>query len=238
MQTQTAAANQEVLTEWQPGLWRFRLPHGAPLIAGVTDRSGNLESLRTQVAFARGFVQAEQVHRTSLTAIDSPNPPVNPIPGCDGLTTRLPGLMLVIRTADCLPIVVWDPIQQVIGLAHVGWRGLASRLPMRLMSFLRHVYHSRPADLWVGIGPSIRACCYEVGKEFEERFGSFVTEMNGRLRCDLIGCATQQLLATGVRPSRLLDCGQCTACHPTRWYSVRRDGTTCGRLLSFVVIRP
>jgi YfiH family protein len=228
----------EILTAWQPGLWRFQLPRGNLLVAGVTDRSGTLDAMRTQLAFATSVVQAEQIHGASVSVIESTHPPVNLIPGCDGLVTRVPGVVLVIRTADCLPLFLWDPVQRVVGLAHVGWRGLVRALPMRLMSALQMYASSRPQDVWVGIGPAIRACCYEVGEEFEQPFGSFVRHASGRRTCDLIGYATQQLFASGVRPSRVIDCGECTACEGSRWHSVRRDGETGGRLYSFIVIQP
>ena len=238
MDKQTAASNSNALTPWQPGLWRFLVSHDRRFIAGVTDRSGDLDGLRAHPAFAGGMVLAEQVHGASLAAVEMPDPPEEPITGCDGLTTRVPGLTLIVRTADCLPIVIWDPIQQVVGLIHAGWRGLVNDLPIRVISFVQRLYHSHPQDLWVGIGPAIRSCCYEVGKEFAQRFGPFVRERHGRLTCDLIGCATQQLLASGVRPVRLVDSGQCTSCEATRWHSVRRDGDQGGRLLSFAMIQP
>jgi len=269
MPTQTAAIRSDILTAWRPGLWRVRLPQGTPLIAGITDRSGGLDTLNAQLAtMSHGLVFAGQVHGASLAAVDFPNPFVNPLPACDGLTTTVGGVVLVIRTADCLPLFVWDPIQRVVGLAHVGWRGLARSLPMRMVAFVRQLYRSRPEDLWVGIGPAIRACCYEVGPEFpahpgergaggEEHFGPFLQHHDGRRTCDLIACATHQLVASGVRAWRLVDCGQCTVCstHPFvsddgvhdfkksaqadfLWHSVRRDGETGGRGLSFIMLLP
>jgi len=261
----------DVLTAWQPGLWRFQLPRGKLLVAGVADRSGTLDAahpaeaapgspgavglpagLHKQLAFARSVVQAEQIHGASVSVIEATHPAVNlprtnfpegnlvrgPIPGCDGLVTRVPGVVLVIRTADCLPLFLWDPVQRVVGLAHVGWRGLVRALPMRLMSALQMYASSRPQDVWVGIGPAIRACCYEVGEEFEQPFGSFVRHASGRRTCDLIGCATQQLFASGVRPSRVIDCGECTACEGSRWHSIRRNGETAGRNYAFIMLCP
>ena len=235
-----ATSNSEVLRLWQPGVWRFHIPWDRRLIAGVTDRSGHLEGLRGCFSrFSEGnLVLAEQVHGASAAAVEMSDPPSDPIAGCDGLATRVPGLALVIRTADCLPIVIWDPVQHVVGLMHAGWRGLVNHLPMRVISFLERLYQSCPQDLVVGIGPAIRSCCYEVGREFEQRFGPFVRQRAGRRTCDLIGCATQQLLASGVRPRRVVDSGQCTCCTSTRWHSVRRDGERGGRLFSFAMIRP
>jgi YfiH family protein len=216
------------------------------VIAGVVDRSSDLHALRERLTRAlgttdgrpafQGIVQAGQVHGASLAAIESSECSDDPIPGCDGLATRLPGLALVIRTADCLPIFIWDPLQGVAGLVHAGWRGLAKQLPLRVASFLRQWYRSQPHDLWIGIGPAIRGCCYEVEPGFKRLFGAWVSETNGRWTCDLVGCATGQLLAAGVRPARLQDCGRCTSCDSARWYSVRREGETTARLYSFIML--
>ena len=89
----------------------------------------------------------------------------------------------------------------------------------------------------MAIGPGIRACCYEVGPEFESRFGSFVQVKGNRRTCDLIGAALAQLRRGGVAAASIIDCQQCTACNASRWFSIRREGQTTGRLLSFIAIR-
>ncbi|MBI3320258.1 MAG: polyphenol oxidase family protein [Candidatus Omnitrophica bacterium] len=238
--SQMVANKAQTFVPWRNGLWRFRLPDaGRSMIAGVTDRSATLETLRAQPAFANRLVLLEQTHGASTVAVESScPPPADPIPGCDAMTTAKAGIVGIVRTADCLPIFVWDPIRRVVGVAHAGWRGLEKRLPMRLIRFLRDVYHSNPRDLSVGIGPAIHACCYEVGQEFAQRCQPFVRTGGDRLTCDLVGYATEQLLASGVRPARLIDSGCCTACDPGTWHSVRRDGAAAGRLLSFIMMHP
>ena len=215
------------LVEEQPGLWRLQLGACAEVVAGVTDRTSTLDILRQHPACSRGFVQAEQVHGTSIAAIEivPPGACLSSVAGCDALLTSLSQLALTIRTADCLPLYVWDAAKRVIGLAHVGWRGVAKQLPMRLASFLRQWYQSRVEDVWWGLGPAIRACCYEVGPEFEARFhgppGSsragagrrFVTRnREGRRTFDLAGAAIEQLQQCGMRMDQVLDSGVCTAC--------------------------
>lgn len=224
-----------VFEPWQSGLWRFRFPDaGGHVLAGIGERSYDVDGLRHALAAKAGLAMAEQTHGASVSAIGTVPP--RPVPGCDGLATRAEQVALVIRTADCLPIVLWDPVKRAAGLLHAGWRGLWKQLPVRMLSFLHQLYQSRAEDLWVGIGPAIRPCCYEVGREFKERFGRFTKVQRGRLVCDLIGAAKAQLRTGGVRHARILDAGQCTACHPARWYSVRKDGACEGRLLSFVML--
>ena len=160
------------------------------------------------------------------------------VPGCDALLTAAPGVALLIRTADCLPIFFADPARGVVGIAHAGWRGLAAGLPARVVAAFRHAHRSRIEELQVAIGPAIRACCYEVGPEFAERFGPFVQERGGRRTCDLIGLAIDQLRRCGIPPGHIMDTGHCTACELQHWYSLRREGPTTGRLTSLIMVTP
>ena len=228
------ASNREVFTSWSTGTWRLRLSSSRTVIAGMLDRSGDPASLRTSPAFTRGVIEADQVHGASLAAVEPFAPSLTVIPGCDALVTQTPKLGLIIRSADCLPIFLWDPTQRVVGVAHAGWRGLAKELPMRLVAFVQRRYHSRPRDLVLGIGPSIRSCCYEVGPEFAPSFGPFMQRQGDRLTCDLIACAKDQLIRAGVSAGRIVDAGCCTACDTTRWYSLRKEGEQGGRLFSFI----
>jgi YfiH family protein len=258
MPTQIAAAEQG-LTAWH-GLWRWHPPAAAPLVAGISDRAASIDTLRLRLPDAALWVQAQQIHGASLAAVDprpvSPDAPLPAagalapfktetvgtpllaIPGCDGLSTQTAGVALIIRTADCLPIFAWDPVGQVGAVMHAGWRGLSRHLPERLLRFLHTRYHCRAERLWIGIGPAIRQCCFEVGVEFDAIFGAFVRQQQGRRTCDLAGFAAQRFIRLGIQPRRLADCLRCTACDPAHWHSHRRDGDTGGRLFSFALIRP
>ncbi len=217
------------------GGWWFRQWAGSRVTAGITNRRVAAAAFLAQAAAPAGTVEAEQVHGTSLAAVEQPTR--SPLPGCDGLMTARPGLALLIRTADCLPVFFTDPLQGVVGLAHAGWRGVAAGLPARMVAGLRHYYHSRPEALQVAIGPAIRACCYEVGPEFARWFEPFLQTRGGRTYCDLIGATVAQLRQAGVRPERLLDSGVCTACHLEEWFSLRREGAATGRLTSVILAK-
>jgi len=239
MVTLSVASKSETsrLAPWRTGLWRWHLPQGTGIVAGVTDRTGDLQVVRHQLGAAgRLIVQTEQVHGASVAAVEADSPSLQPIPGCDALVTQRPGIALTMHTADCLPLVFWDPTQRVIGLAHVGWRGLVRALPSRVVSVMAQSYRSHPDDLWVAIGPAIRPCCYDVGPTFPVSLHPFVQEHGGRRVCDLVACARHQLSTARVRSDRILDSGQCTACQPLRWYSVRREGEQTGRLVSFIML--
>ncbi len=220
------------------GGWWFRRWVGRRVVAGVADRHIDLAGLIRSLEFQVITVAAEQVHGGSVAVIEQAGDATTAVPGCDALLTDVAGLALLVRTADCLPMFFADPGRRVIGIAHVGWRGLAASLPVRVVAAFRHTYHTQASELQVAIGPAIRACCYEVGPEFVARFGPFVREQGGRRTCDLVGVARAQLLQCGVRTERVLDSRRCTACETQHWFSLRREGQATGRLTSLIVMRP
>jgi len=232
-----AATEPSVLREEPPGLWRLAGWGPSWVTAGIIGPPAELSQLLPHLPGTQGIVQAEQVHGSSLALIQHARALTHPVAGCDALVTSSPGIGLVIRTADCLPIFFLDPARRAVGVAHAGWRGLAAGLPLRMVAALRHQYHSRPQDLRVAIGPAIRSCCYELGQEFTEHFGPFVQVRQGRRTCDLIGAAIEQLQRGGITPARIVDSGQCTSCSSSPWCSIRRDGQQTGRLFSFIAIR-
>ena len=208
------------------------------MAAGIADRSADPSRFMDRLRAPAGAVEGEQVHGASIAVVGRGAQGIQAVAGCDALLTNAVGLALRVRTADCLPIFFAAPLQGAVGLAHAGWRGVALALPARVVAAFRRTYHSRPETLQVAIGPAIRVCCYEVGPEFDGRFGRFVQECGGRRMCDLIGAAIEQLRASGVRPDRIVDTRQCTACEAQRWFSLRRQGPATGRLTSFIVVRP
>jgi YfiH family protein len=94
------------------------------------------------------------------------------LPAGDGLVTDTPGLLLAVRTADCLPLLIVDPKKRAIGAFHAGWRGTLKRIAEKGVGEMRRWFGSKPEDLRAAIGPCIHSCCYEVGEEVREQFQS------------------------------------------------------------------
>src|SRR3989338_9048713 len=151
--------------QWVQGLG------GSRIEAGTTERGLAREALIARWRHTR-LAEVQQVHGGAVAALLGQAVPHAPIAGCDALVTTVPALALVIRTADCLPVFFADAARGVIGLAHVGWRGVAAELPARVVAFFRHGFFSAPQGLRATIGPCIRACCYDVGPEFTPPHGS------------------------------------------------------------------
>ena len=91
-------------------------------------------------------------------------------PAGDGLITAEPGVLLTIRIADCLPVLLVDPQHRVVAAVHAGWKGALARIIEKAVGDMRRAFGSDPQQLIAALGPSIRACCYEVGEEVEQSF--------------------------------------------------------------------
>lgn len=149
---------------------------------------------------------------------------VQEIGPADGIIIDEPGQFCVIRTADCVPVIAVAPGRKAAALFHAGWRGTAERVVEKgLSQFLAHT-QTRPADIVVGLGPCLRKCCYEVGKDVIQAFrcsgqGKAVT--NGHL--DLVTANREQMRNLGI--TRILDAEICTSCSVDTFYSYRREKT-------------
>ncbi len=158
----------------------------------------------------------------------------------DGLLTDDPALVIGIKTADCLPVFLEDPVRRVAGLAHAGWRGLQAGILSNAVRAMQTRWGSQPKDLKAAIGPAIRGCCYEVGSEFQAYFprhfkpGRRFGEGPGGM-LDLAAGAVSGLLEMGLSDGHIMDCGICTACENDRFFSFRKDKTN-ERILSVMAL--
>ncbi len=114
-------------------------------------------------------VAMRQVHSSLVHAIDGT--PHEPLRG-DGLVTNRSGIVLAVRTADCLPVLIADPTHRAVGAFHAGWRGTLARVVEKGVGEMRRYFSSEPAELVAAIGPGIHRCCYEVSDELREQFAS------------------------------------------------------------------
>lgn len=158
----------------------------------------------------------------------------------DALFTREPGLLLCLRTADCLPVFLLDRKAGAIGLAHCGWRGVRQDLAAKLVQVF--VEQGSPAkDLEAWLGPCISAENYEVGpelaREFAEAFPKAPPPPQG-CRLDLRATTRWQLQDAGLQDGNLHLSPDCTYGLADRYHSYRRDGQAAGRLLSFIGLHP
>jgi len=118
------------------------------------------------------LVTARQIHSDLIHCVDKL--PTEPLVG-DGLITRMPGVLLALQTADCLPIILVDTKQRAIGVFHAGWRGTVKRIVEKGVGEMRRWFGTLPGNIKAAIGPGIHACCYDVGTEVRQQFESQFT---------------------------------------------------------------
>jgi hypothetical protein len=175
----------------------------------------------------------KQVHGASVVEA-----PWDGMPEADASVAASAGWLLGIKTADCLPVLIVDAGRRLVAAAHAGWRGTAAGVAARAVEALV-TRGSHPEDLRAALGPGIGPCCYEVGDELREAFGTggagvFRPGPNGRPHLDVRAANVRQLLDAGLRPEALHHVGDCTRCRADLYHSYRRDGKAAGRMISFV----
>ncbi len=163
------------------------------------------------------------------------------IPATDGLITDTPGVFLLLRFADCVPVVLYDPRRRAVGLVHAGWQGSVLGIAAEAVKEMRRHFGSRPEDILAGIGPSIGPCCYEVGDDvisFARRHldaPPLLAKPGGSVHLDLWELNRQHLLRMGVR--RVEVARICTRCRRDEFFSHRGDGGRTGRFAVVVGLR-
>ena len=157
------------------------------------------------------------------------------------MLTRTKQIPLAVLTADCLPILLYDPKKEVIGIVHAGYKGLLNQIIGNTVQRFISDFESNPADIIVGIGPGIETMCYEVGDEviekFEKTFPSFeniFVEQTGKKYLDLRGIAHQCLMQEGIPKEQIENIDVCTKCSED-FYSYR-GGDVNGRFASIICL--
>ena len=164
--------------------------------------------------------------------------------GVDALITNLAGVCIGVTTADCVPLLFFDPEKKAVAVAHAGWRGTCARMAEKTVLAMVQKYNCNPADILVAIGPAISAEVYTVGKEVVEIFetaGFDVSEIvqirNNASYLDLWKANQQSLEKAGILPEHIEVSGICTFTEHERFFSARRLGIESGRLLSGIMIK-
>ncbi|HLD88175.1 MAG TPA: peptidoglycan editing factor PgeF [Candidatus Omnitrophota bacterium] len=156
-------------------------------------------------------------------------------PDADAFITDRKNVPIAIRTADCVPVFIYDPLKQVIALVHAGWKGTRQRIAAKTVQEMQDKFTCRCYDLKVALGPAIRSCCYEAGPEFKAYFPDDTVESGGKIYVDIVAANRRQLVKAGVPDSNIFDGGICTCCNKD-YSSFRRDGEKAGRMISLMML--
>jgi len=176
---------------------------------------------------------AYQVHGRAVTVVDADSES-DPRPRCDVLITRSPGHTLMLRYADCTPVLLADTRRKAIGVVHAGWRGSAVRAAGAGVAALRDAFGSDPRDLVAAVGPAIGPCCYTVGEEVVSAFADRPQLLtDGRL--DLWEANRLALVEAGVPAEHIEVSAMCTQCQSERFFSHRANrGEPAGRFAALI----
>jgi polyphenol oxidase len=197
-----------------------------------------LEALRRSEA---SLYEVWQVHSASIVEATSPRGGRDLVQA-DGMITDRPAVTLMMRFADCVPLVLYDARRHAAGLVHAGWLGTVRKAAAAAVQAMNRVYGSRAADLQAGIGPSIGPDHYEVDADVQvrvrEAFGeaseAFLQDVDGRLHFDLWSANRWLLEREGVVNVEVAEV--CTACQPADWFSHRGERGRTGRFGAIVAL--
>ena len=207
------------------------------LIWGISEKEEGKMKLDTEIAFENRkkffnkigidfdkTISAGFVHGNRVEIVDEDSERI--IKEVDGLVTNSKNLFLTMATADCLPIYFYDPVKEVIGIAHAGWKGVAFNIVKEVIEKMIEIFNSNPINIVVYVGPHIKKCHFEVQNDVAEKFneyGEFVLKQDDRIFIDLRGLAKKQLVDIGVKEKNISASDECTHCEEKKYFSFRRD---------------
>jgi len=175
---------------------------------------------------------ARQVHGTRILEVNSsPGGGVFVVGEADGLMTSVPGVLLAVTAADCVPVFVVDVGRRCVALLHAGWRGVAAGILELAVHTIERRFGTDSQALAVYLGPAICGVCYEVGGEVLRAFGMEASRPSG---LDLRSELEIRAVEAGVPVDRIRRSEWCTRCGPVRLHSHRRQGSEAGRMAAFL----
>ncbi|MBC7235754.1 MAG: peptidoglycan editing factor PgeF [Chloroflexi bacterium] len=211
----------------------------------VGDREAAVRANHHALAHALGvevdrLVDAQQVHGDRVAAVTAEHAGQT-LPETDALITNVPGIWLLLRFADCVPVFLYDPIRQAVGLAHAGWKGTLAEIARKTVGAMASTYGSDPAELIVGLGPAIGSCCFEVQEDvllpLRGHYGAVAEnwvrrQADGAEHLDLWLANRWQLENAGV--VHIEESGLCTCCRQDEFYSYRGENGITGRFAALI----
>ena len=210
----------------------------------------NREALCQLLAIADDhLLMPHQVHLTKIAQIDDAffalpaDERHQALEGVDALMTNIEGVCIGVSTADCIPVLLYDPVQRAACAIHAGWRGTVKRITEQAVAQMTAVYGTRPADIIAQIGPGIHLDSFEVGDEVYEAFQQegfpmqAISKKKEKWHIDLPECNRLQLIAKGIPADHIAVSSICTFQQSDRFFSARRLGINSGRIFTSIILR-
>jgi len=201
-----------------------------------TDVIQNHKKLATLLAYdVNTLVHMKQVHKTKVRVVGEFENFSTP-PTCDALITNKKHVPLMVMVADCSPILFYDSKKEVIAVAHAGRAGAFSNIIKETLDSYKENFNSKPQDIFVTVGASIKSCCYEIGKEIAEQaislnLGYALIKRHDSCYLDIHSILKLQLSDAGIPKQNIEFSDLCTSCNNDKYFSYRankNDGRFAG----------
>ena len=223
------------------------LPHTASMNLGynrgdpdcVVDQNFNIFAEKLGISGAP-VVSAHQAHTKKVVYADGS---VTHFDNVDGFYTDKPGVALLVKTADCQPILLCDEKARIIGACHAGWRGTVAGIAAETVAAMTKL-GADPVNIKAACGPCISTCCFEVGQDFVDtvayfcdEFLQFVKKENGKYRADIKAMNRHILMCAGVPEKNVFVSDECTCCRPDKFFSHRYSKGLRGTMGSVIMMK-
>lgn len=193
----------------------------------------NINRIKKAVGIERIWTP-RQVHGANVAVVDDTQAPLI---DADAVILSTAGIAVAVRTADCLPVLLADPVLNVVAVIHAGRRGSEMGVTAKTVELMAQRFGSKPERVLAGLGPCIGECCYEVDD---------VTAMNFHKSCggekgvmlDIVSANKRQLIMVGVAPKNIFNSGICVSCENSKFFSYRKERNNTGRFLTGIAILP
>lgn len=210
-------------------------------------------------------LQGHQTHDDVVVVVTDRGMTREDLEGVDALVTRLPDFAIGVRTADCVPVLLYDPVCRAVAAVHAGWKGTVKKIAPKAVSVMASEFGTSPSSLLAVIGPSIAPVSFQVGQEVADRFleagfpasvimdmgprcaasaplapataAPALTPMQGGLHVDLWAANRWLLEEAGLAQERILVAGIDTYARNDLFFSARREGISCGRIINAIKLK-
>ena len=197
------------------------------------------------------IIQMHQVHDVKVVVVDRGDITQDELDGYDAMMTDLHGVAIGVRTADCIPILLYDPVKKAAAAVHSGWRGTVAKILRNVIRNMSSTYGTKPSDLLAVIGPGICMDCFQVGEDVALKFKEagfdidslwafrgpkMENSMDGGHHIDLKLACRQTLVECGLNGENIQISDLCTYEDNHLLYSARKESIECGRNITYIKI--
>ena len=225
-----------------PGLFHFFGTRQGPQYGAPNAEPGTVRAAAPQ--FSK-VLSVRQVHGTDALIIDRRVKVGEKFDaGWDAIITNQQGLLVTVRTADCVPVLLASPQQRVVAVVHAGWRGAVHGIVANTLDAMREKFRCTMDTIHMAVGPSAGRCCYEVDQAvidpLQKNCSNWQAVLTlgdgGRGKLDLQGLVRQQAVAKGIKPDHVHVLALCTICRGDLFFSYRREGGVHGTMVSGIML--